>query len=62
MHKQHQNDFPALFKQPEYSHLNVLWFHTPKETEQWLRGLPNAKELGKKTVEQEIQPIKPAAV
>jgi adenylate kinase family enzyme len=44
-HKQHRNDFPALFEQPEYSHLNVLWFHTPKETEQWLRGLPNAKEL-----------------
>jgi adenylate kinase family enzyme len=60
-HKQHRNDFPALFEQPEYRHLNVLWFRTPKETEQWLRGLPNAKELGKKTVEQEIQPIKLAA-
>ena len=61
-HKQHRNDFPALFEQPEYRHLNVLWFRTPKETEQWLRGLPNAKELGKKTVEQEIQPIKLAAL
>ena len=59
MHKQHRNDFPALFEQPEYSHLNVLRFCTPKETEQWLRGLPNAKVSGK-TGEQEIQPIKPA--
>ena len=59
MHKQHRNDFPALFEQPEYSHLNVLRFCTPKETEQWLRGLPNARVSGK-TVEQEIQPIKPA--
>jgi adenylate kinase family enzyme len=24
MHKQHRNDFPALFEQPEYIHLNVL--------------------------------------
>ncbi|KAF2685855.1 hypothetical protein K458DRAFT_486644 [Lentithecium fluviatile CBS 122367] len=62
MHKQHRNDFPALFEQPEYSHLNVLRFRTPKETEQWLRGLRNAKESGKKTMEQENQPIKPAAV
>jgi adenylate kinase family enzyme len=45
MHKRYRNDFPALFEQPEYSHLNVLWFRTPKETEQWLRGLSNAKEL-----------------
>jgi hypothetical protein len=51
MHKQHRNDFPALFEQPEYSHLNVLRFRTPKETEQWLRGLPNGKESGKRTVE-----------
>ena len=60
-HTQHQNDFPALFERPEYSHLNVLRFRTPKETEQWLRGLPNAKESGNMTVEWEIQPIKPAA-
>jgi len=40
MHKQHRNDFPARFEQPEYSHLNVLRFRTPKETKQWLRGLP----------------------
>lgn len=62
MHKQHRNDFPALFEQPEYSHLNVLRFRTPKETEHWLHGLRNAKESGKTTVEQENQPIKPAAV
>ena len=24
MHKQHRNNFPALFEQPEYRHLNVL--------------------------------------
>jgi len=60
MHNQHRNDFPAHFERPEYNHLNVLQFRTPKETEQWLRGLPNAEESEKKTVEQEIQPIKPA--
>jgi len=52
MHTQHRKDFPAYFEQPEYSHLNVLRFRTPKETEQWLRGLPSAKESEKKTVEQ----------
>ena len=38
-HKQHRNDIPELLKQPEYSHLNVLRFRTPTETEQWLNGL-----------------------
>jgi len=38
-HKQHRNEFPVLFKQPEYSHLNVLRFRTPAETEQWVNGL-----------------------
>jgi adenylate kinase family enzyme len=45
MHKQHRIDFSALFEQPEHSHLQVLRFRTPEETEQWLRGLPNAKDL-----------------
>jgi adenylate kinase family enzyme len=62
MHKQHRNDFPAYFEQPEYSHLNVLRFLAPKETEQWLRGLLNAKQPEKQSVEQEIQPIKPVGV
>jgi adenylate kinase family enzyme len=52
MHTQHRKDFPVYFQQPEYSHLNVLRFRTPKETEQWLRGLPSPKELEKKTVKQ----------
>jgi adenylate kinase family enzyme len=58
MHWQHRKDFPAHFKQPEYSHLNVLRFRTPKETEQWLCGLSNATESKKRTVEQEIHLIK----
>lgn len=54
VHKRHRNDFPALFKQPEYSHLNVLRFRTSQETEHWLRS--TRSERSRKIVEQEIQP------
>ena len=37
MHKRHRNDFPTLFLQPEYSHLRVLRFRSPRETEMWLQ-------------------------
>ena len=39
LHWRHREEFPALFRQPEYSHLKVLRFRTPTETEQWLDGL-----------------------
>ena len=43
MHKMHRNDFPALFLQPEYSHLRVLRFRSPREAEMWLQTIPSAK-------------------
>ncbi|KIM94649.1 hypothetical protein OIDMADRAFT_21361 [Oidiodendron maius Zn] len=43
MHTRHRNDFPALFLQPEYSHLKVLRFRSPRETEMWLQTIPTAK-------------------
>lgn len=51
LHKEHRNGFPAFLKLPEYSHLNVLRFRSPKETKQWLCGLPNVKNSEMKTVE-----------
>ncbi|KFZ24832.1 hypothetical protein V502_00690 [Pseudogymnoascus sp. VKM F-4520 (FW-2644)] len=44
MHTSHRNDFPTLFKQPEYSHLKVLRFRSPRETENWLQTIPSARE------------------
>src|SRR5262249_16036513 len=52
MHRRHMKDLPTYLEELECSHLNVLRFRTPKETEQWLRGLSNATELEKKIVEQ----------
>jgi adenylate kinase family enzyme len=31
--------YPALFMQPDYAHLNVLHFKTPRQTEAWLRNV-----------------------
>ena len=31
--------FAALFVQPEYAHLQVLRFQSPRQTDAWLRGL-----------------------
>ena len=31
--------YPVLFKQPEYSHLNIVHLRTPKVTEDWLLSL-----------------------
>lgn len=45
MHFQQRRDFPIRLRQSEYSHLRVLRFRSPKETELWLQGLPGAEEL-----------------
>lgn len=50
VHKTHRNEFPTLFEQPEYSHLRVLRFRSPRETERWLQTIPSAKDSGNKTV------------
>ena len=34
-----RREYPALFAKPEYAHLNVLHFHTPKQTQYWLNNL-----------------------
>jgi GTPase SAR1 family protein len=43
MHRQHRREFPSLFTLPENSHLTVLRFRSPKETENWLRTLDGAE-------------------
>src|SRR5579871_5485463 len=43
LHKEHRAWFSTFLKQPEYSHLNVLRFRSPKETNQWLYELSNTK-------------------
>jgi adenylate kinase family enzyme len=34
-----RNEYPILFQQPEYAHLNVIVHRAPKETDRWLRDL-----------------------
>jgi len=38
-HWEHRKEMPSLLKQPEYSHLKVLRFQNPRETDEWLRTL-----------------------
>jgi adenylate kinase family enzyme len=54
IHNQHRNDFPPLFQQLEYSHLSVLRFRSPRETEEWLKSLPDAADRGSQTALLEI--------
>ncbi len=35
-HPRHRRDYPALLKQPEYSHLALIHLHSPRETQAWL--------------------------
>lgn len=35
-----KREIPTLFENPEYQHLELLHFKTPKETEAWLGQLP----------------------
>jgi hypothetical protein len=58
MHTRHRRDFPSFFELPEYRHLNVLRFRTPKETEAWLRELrelQNEKDAESPAVGEESQ-------
>lgn len=34
-----RREYPVLFQQPEYSHLNIVHLRTPKATEDWLLSL-----------------------
>jgi adenylate kinase family enzyme len=34
-----KREYPLLFASPEYAHLKVLRFQSPRETEEWLAGL-----------------------
>jgi len=34
-----KREYPRLFAQPEYAHLLILHFHTPRETADWLASL-----------------------
>jgi adenylate kinase family enzyme len=36
-HRRRQRQYPALFKEPEYSHLRVVEMHSPRETRRWLK-------------------------
>lgn len=35
----HRRDYPLFLQQPEYAHLKLIRLHSPRETEQWLKGL-----------------------
>lgn len=34
----HRREYPLLFQQPEYRHLHVVHFHSPRETEVWMKN------------------------
>ncbi len=38
-HRRRRREYPALLQQHEYSHLQVLRFKSPRETEKWLSTL-----------------------
>ena len=38
-HRSHRVDYPLLFQQPEYRHLQVVRLRSPKETQHWLEKL-----------------------
>lgn len=35
-HPRHRQEYPELFKQPAYTHLNVIHLHSTQETARWL--------------------------
>ena len=41
-YRRRRRDYPALLRQPEYAHLTVLRFATPRATARWLASLPAA--------------------
>ena len=38
--------YPELFKQPQYSHLQIIRFSHPAEVETWLLSIPRRKKVG----------------
>ncbi len=38
-HRKRKAEYPPLLAQPEYAHLDVLHFTSPRQTENWLKGL-----------------------
>ena len=36
-----KREYPMLLSQPEYQHLKIIRFKSPKETYEWLKGLHN---------------------
>lgn len=37
-----RREYPILFNQPQYAHLNVIHLRSPGQTERWFRGLPRS--------------------
>ena len=35
-----RREYPMLFSQPQNAHLNVVHFHSPRQTEKWFSQLP----------------------
>lgn len=38
-HRSHRIDYPVLFQQPEYRHLQIVRLRSPKETHHWLEKI-----------------------
>jgi adenylate kinase family enzyme len=39
-----KREIPVLFENPEYQHLALIHFKSPKETDDWFEQLPNVKK------------------
>ena len=35
----HRRDYPRLFQQTEYAHLQIIRLHSPRETDEWLKSI-----------------------
>ncbi len=38
----HKREYPTLFKQPEYAHLTLVYFRSPRAADRWLASLRRA--------------------
>lgn len=52
-HNAQRARFAAAIEQPEYSHLTVLRFRNPSDTESWLAGLPESPDTTTGTHEEQ---------
>ena len=46
-YRRRKREYPLLFGQPQYAHLNVVHLHSPRQARNWLEGLPARHRSGR---------------